>query len=295
MSATGRDRMGSEAVASSRGEVGGRGLDRWWVHLTLVIGVIVIVYPLSWAVMAALRTTPDLQSYPPTFLPREWTPSKFVAAWEFAPLGRFIVNSIVQAGTITLGQIVTASLAAYAFARLQFRGRDLLFLIVLATMMIPIQVIMIPLFALVSGFGWANTYAGLTVPFLAHAFSIFLLRQFFLTVPRELEEAAMIDGASRLRFLITILLPIARPALGAVTIFTFVYHWNTYLWPLIITSATEMRTVQPGLAMYIEREAGTDFGRLMAASIIIALPTLVPFLVAQRQFIKGVTLSGVKG
>lgn len=272
-----------------------RGRTHWLVHFLLWVGVLIILFPLAWGVLASFKTTDALYTFPPKFWPDPWTLGPYVEAWNFAPIWRFLLNSAIQAGGITIGQLITATLAAYAFARLRFRGREILFYAVLATMMIPLQVIMIPLFAMVSDFGWVDTHAGLIVPFVAHAFSIFLLRQYFLAVPQDLEDAAMIDGCGRLRFLLQIMVPIARPALGAVAIFTFIYHWNTYLWPLLITSSETMRTVQPGLALFVEREAGTDFGRLMAASFIIALPTIIPFLIAQRQFIRGITMSGLKG
>ncbi|NLJ80704.1 MAG: carbohydrate ABC transporter permease [Firmicutes bacterium] len=205
------------------------------------------------------------------------------------------MNSAVQSACITFGQLLTASMAAYAFAKLEFRGREVLFYIVLATMMIPIHVTMIPLFVTMSKLGWDNTYQGLIIPFLANAFSIFLLRQFFMTVPQDLEDAAIIDGCSKARFLFRILIPVSRTGLAAAGIFTFVHHWNTYMWPLLITSSNRMRTVQIGLAMFVEREAGTDFGRLMAASVIVALPTIIAFLMGQKEFIEGITMTGIKG
>ena len=267
----------------------------WLIHVILMSGVIVILFPFLWTIIASFKITKEFFRFPPTFWPDQWTLFQYKAAWNFAPIGRFLVNSAVQSACITFGQLLTASMAAYAFAKLEFRGREVLFYIVLATMMIPIHVTMIPLFVTMSKLGWDNTYQGLIIPFLANAFSIFLLRQFFMTVPQDLEDAAIIDGCSKARFLFRILIPVSRTGLAAAGIFTFVHHWNTYMWPLLITSSNRMRTVQIGLAMFVEREAGTDFGRLMAASVIVALPTIIAFLMGQKEFIEGITMTGIKG
>lgn len=265
------------------------------VHLLLLCGVALVAYPLLWGLVTAVKPVGEIVRFPPQFLPSSLTFVNFQRALVFQPLLLFIRNSVVQAGVITIGQLITATLAAYAFARLEFRGRQALFYATLASMMIPIQVIMVPLYGFVTSLGWSDTFFGLTVPFLAHGFSIFLMRQAFLSIPRDIEEAAIIDGCGKLRSLLYILVPSAKASLGAATIFTAVYHWNTYIWPLLITSATGRRTVQPGLAMYIEIEAGTDMGRLMAAALIVALPTVLAFMISQRSFVRGVTMTGLKG
>lgn len=268
---------------------------RWLVHILLLFGVLVVGYPLLWGIVTAFKPVGEIVRFPPVFLPSSITFDSFRRAFNFQPLMLFIRNSVVQSGVITVGQLITATFAAYAFARLEFRGRQFLFYATLASMMIPIQVIMVPLYGFVTSLGWSDTFVGLTVPFLAHGFSVFLMRQAFLSIPRDIEEAAVIDGCGRLRTLMYVLLPSAKTSLGAAAIFTAVYHWNTYIWPLLITSAAGRRTVQPGLAMFIEIEAGTDMGRLMAAAIIVAIPTVVAFLLGQRSFVRGVTMSGIKG
>lgn len=268
---------------------------KWLLHVILLFGVLVIGYPLLWGIVTALKPVGEIVRFPPEFLPSSVSVASFQRAFRFQPLLLFIRNSAFQSGIITVGQLITATFAAYAFARLEFRGRQFLFYATLASMMIPIQVIMVPLYGFVTSLGWSDTFLGLTVPFLAHGFSIFLMRQAFLSIPRDIEEAAVIDGCDRLRTLMYVLLPSAKASLGAAAIFTAVYHWNTYIWPLLITSATGRRTVQPGLAMFIEIEAGTDMGRLMAAAIIVAIPTVIAFLLGQRSFVRGVTMSGIKG
>jgi multiple sugar transport system permease protein len=194
---------------------------------------------------------------------------------------------------VTLGQLMTCSLAAYAFARLQFRGREVLFYLFLGTMMIPGQVIMIPSFMVLYWLGWIDTYYALIVPGLASAFGTFLLRQFFLTIPRDLEDAASIDGCSRFGVLWRIILPLSRPALATLAVFTFMGVFNDFLWALIVVSSDEMKTVQLGLAIFRDRYQ-TDWGQLMAASVTATLPILMVFFFAQKYFIKGITLSGLK-
>ncbi len=187
-------------------------------------------------------------------------------------------------------------LAAYAFAVLVFPGRDIVFYIVLGSLMIPFELIFIPNFVTVTNLGWANTYAGLTVPFLASAFGVFLLRQFFLTVPRDLHDAALIDGASNWRYLWQILVPLSKGAIGAFAIFAFLSAWNQYLWPLVITDETNMRTIQIGIRFFMENvERQTDWGAVMAGSVLALAPTLVAFLVAQKQLVQGIAMTGLKG
>jgi multiple sugar transport system permease protein len=194
---------------------------------------------------------------------------------------------------VTGGQIVTCSLAAYAFARLQFRGRDILFYLFLGTMMIPGQVTMIPSFLMLHWLGWIDSYAALIVPGLASAFGTFLLRQFFLSIPRDLEDAASIDGCSRFGVLWRIILPLSRPALATLAVFTFMGVFNDFLWALVVVSSEEMKTVQLGLAIFRDRYQ-TDWGQLMAASVTATLPILLVFFFAQKYFIRGITLSGLK-
>lgn len=266
-----------------------------FIYLVLILGVLIIAYPLVWGFMTAFKPTNEIVVFPPKLIPSSFTLHNFLRAFDFQPIFLFLRNSVIQVSIITTGQLITATMAAYAFARLQFRGRNLLFYLSLSSMMIPIQVIMVPLYGFITSIGWYDTFQGLTFPFLAHGFSIFLMRQAFLNIPRDIEEAAVIDGCGKLRVLFHVLIPSAKASLGAATIFTAVYHWNTYIWPLLVSSSSSIRTVQPGLAMFIEIEAGTDVGRLMAAAIVVAAPTVGAFLLGQRSFVRGVTMSGIKG
>jgi len=207
---------------------------------------------------------------------------------------RFILNSFIQSSGVMLLQLVTASLAAYAFAYLPFKGKRAVFLIFLSTMMIPWESTIIPNYLFVQKIGWDDTYLGLIAPFMATAFGTFLLRQFFLSIPRDLYDAAVIDGCSNLRYLVTILLPLARPALGTLAVYSFLQTYNQYLWPLLITNSTEMRTVQIGITMLqvFERE---QWQVVLAGVVTIMIPTLILFIVANRQLIRGLTAGALKG
>lgn len=265
------------------------------VHLMLSVASLLMLFPIVYVLLGSFKGPTELFAYPPKLLPQGLYLENYGEAWKLNPFGNFILNSLLVASVITLGQLLTSVLGAYAFSRLHFYGRDALFMVFLATLMIPGHVTLIPSFLIVKSLGWVDTYAGLTVPFLATAFGTFLLRQFFLTIPQELEDAAKLDGASRLRFLFTILLPLSRPALGALGIWSFLSAWNQYLWPLIVTNSTRMRTVQIGIAMFLREEEGTSWAVVMAGTVLVILPTLLAFLVAQRQIIKGIALTGMKG
>ena len=249
--------------------------------------------PFIWMVLTSLKDLNEIFVYPPRWLPQRWHPENFVRAFQAAPFGRYYLNSLFVAITVTIGQLITCSMAAFAFARLRFRGRDLLFLLFLGTMMIPGQVTMIPTFMVLHWAGWIDSYKALIVPGLASAFGTFLLRQFFLTIPRELEEAAYIDGCSKWKVLWYIIVPLARPALATLSIFTFMGVFNDFMWALIVTSSDEMRTVQLGLAIFRDRYL-TEWDLMMAGSVTATLPILIVFFFAQKYFIKGITLSGLK-
>ena len=243
--------------------------------------------------LTSFKELSEILVYPPKWIPGKFITDNFVSAFQSAPFGRYYFNSIFVAATVTVGQIITCSMAAFAFARLRFRGRDVLFYLFLGTMMIPGQVVMIPSFMVLHWLGWIDTYAALIVPGLASAFGTFLLRQFFLTIPRDLEDAARIDGCNRFGVLWRIILPLSKPALATLAIFTFMGVFNDFLWALVVVSSDEMRTVQLGLAIFRDRYQ-TDWGQLMAASVTATLPILMVFFFAQKYFIKGITLSGLK-
>ncbi len=218
----------------------------------------------------------------------------FRKAWRAAPFARYFFNSILVSVLVTIGQVLTSALAAYAFARMKFPLKEPLFLLLLATMMVPSQVILIPNYAIISWLGWVNTYAALVVPFLGAVFGIYFMRQHFETLPQDLFDAASIDGCGRLRTLFQIVLPISGPVILTVSLFTFIMIWNSLLWPLVMTNTPEMRPLQVGLAVF-NQESGTDWELLMAASTFSILPLLVIFFIAQKHFVEGITRSGMKG
>lgn len=262
-------------------------------HLLIYAAALATVAPFIWMVLTSFKNLGEILIYPPKWLPEKFQIENYLNAFRAAPFARFYFNSVFVAIAVTLGQLVTCSMAAFAFARLKFWGRDVLFLIFLGTMMIPGQVTMIPSFMVLYWLGWIDSYKALIVPGLASAFGTFLLRQFFLTIPRELEDAAYIDGCSRAGVLWRIILPLSKPALATLAIFTFMGVFNDFLWALIVVNSEEMRTVQLGLAVFRDRYA-TEWDKLMAGSVTATMPILLIFFFAQKYFIKGITLSGLK-
>lgn len=282
----------------------------WLTYTLLIIGALIMLFPFIWMVLGSFKNIAESNAYPPTFLPKSWHPENYVTAWMRPPntLGRYIVNSVFLAVFGTLTQVTICALAAYAFSRLRFWGRDFLFMAVLATTMIPNEITLIPNFVTirrfplvggndlwgVGGSGFYDTYAGILLPGLVGAFNIFLLRQAFMTVPNEFWEAAQIDGCNSFAYLWRILLPITLPALLVVGIFGFIGRWNGLLWPLLITRSESIRPVQMAM-IYYQAEFVTDYGALMAASLMVTLPIIVLFLLVQRQFIEGIVSTGLKG
>jgi len=262
-------------------------------HVLLIAAGAVMVVPFIWMISTAFKGDAEIYIYPPTWIPEQFHLENFARAWRFVPFGRFYLNSIFVAVTITVSQVITGALAGYVFARVRFPGRDSIFYMYLATLIIPTQVTMLPLFLMLNALKWVNTYQGLIMPFLANAFIVFFLRQFFSTIPAELEDAARIDGCGRTRFIWQVLLPLSRPALASIGLFTFLGQWNSYIWPLIITNSTKMRTLPIGLRYFVE-ESGAQYNLMMAAAIITVAPVVLLFFVAQRQFIETLARTGVK-
>jgi multiple sugar transport system permease protein len=266
------------------------------IHLVLIILGITMVVPFLWMVSTSLKGFHEIFRYPPTWIPEKPQWSNYLQVWKLAPFGRFYVNSVFVAVATTAGQVVTGVLAAYAFARMEFAGRDKIFMVFLATLMVPTQVTLIPTYIVMSRIGWIDSYKALIVPFVATAFSVFLLRQFFLTIPRELEEASIMDGCSKLRFIFSVIMPLSKPAVSSVALFGFLGSWNSYLWPLIVINSNQMRTLPIGLRYFVAQQGGgSEWHFLMAASLIVMLPVLIVFFLAQKQFIEGIARSGIKG
>ena len=262
-------------------------------HIIIYILAFVTLAPFIWMVLTSLKDMGEIFVYPPQWLPSEFHFDNYVKAFDAAPFGRYYLNSIFVAVAVTLGQLITCSMAAFAFARLNFKGRNTLFYLFLGTMMIPYNVTMIPSFLVLYWLGWIDTYYALIVPGLASAFGTFLLRQFFITIPKELEEAAYIDGATKLQVLRKIIVPLAKPALATLAVFTFMGVFNDFIWALIVINSQDMQTVQLGLAIFRDRYL-TQWDLLMAGSVTAVLPILIVFFFAQKYFIQGITLSGLK-
>jgi len=292
---------GSEGVGKDRelDKVSVSGKTMSSVRTIALYGVLAIValsmlIPFLWMISTSLMNELEVYQFPPKFIPSIVRWSNYTEAMTLQPFGRFFFNSIVVAGASVIGQLLFCSMAAYAFARLRFPGRDRLFALYLGTMMIPAIVTIIPAFLIITTFGWINTYWALLTPSLSSVWGIFLLRQFFLTIPRELEDAARVDGASDLVIFFRVILPLSRPALATLAIFTFMGSWKDFLWPLIVTNRVDMRTVEVGISNFNSLYS-TDWPHQMAAAVVVMLPVIIVFLLAQKHFVRGITLTGLKG
>jgi len=243
--------------------------------------------------MTSLKEESEVLRMPPQWIPKDWQWHNYLRAWNVAPFGRYFFNSFVIAITTTIGEVVTCILAAYAFAKMRFFGKNVIFAILLGTLMIPGEMLLIPNYVTITRLGWYNRYEALIIPWLASVFGIFLLRQFFRSIPDELQDAARIDGCSRIRFLWQIVAPLSKPAIMTVALLKFLGSWNAFLWVLIMTSSESMRTVPVGLSLF-SSEVGTAYEQLMAASVLAIIPVLILFLFTQKQFIEGVARTGIK-
>ncbi len=274
--------------AARRRERGG-----WVVHALLAATVVVVAFPLYYAVAVSTQSLPEMLSRPPRLLPSTHAVENYVAAWERAKMGRLLLNSAVVAVSIAVGKITISMLSAFAIVYFRFPLRQLVFWMVFVTLMLPIPVRLVSTYEVVSQLGWINSYTGLTIPLLASATATFLFRQFYRTVPDELAEAAQLDGAGPLRFLRSVLLPLSGANIAALFVILFIYGWNEYLWPLMITTTEEMRVVVIGLEAITPRH-GTELPRynvLMAAAVMALLPPVLVVLAMQRWFVRGLAES----
>lgn len=267
-------------------------------YLVLIAVALSMVVPFLWMVTTSLKPSGAAFAYPPEILPRDLDWSNYRRLFTLVPFGRYFLNTLFVTAMIVLGQLLICSMAAYGFARLNFIGRDAIFVLYLATMMIPFQVTLIPTFLMVFELGWVNTYRGLIVPGISSAFGIFLLRQAFLGVPRDYQDAARLDGASEWRIFAEVFLPLNGPALATLGVFSFMGSWTDLLWPLLIARDQELRTLELGLAYFNASTSAfqqPNWPLIMAASVVVMLPVLIVYAFAQRYFVAGITLSGVKG
>lgn len=263
-------------------------------HLVLITGALIICLPLIWMVTSSLKAPNRLFSVPIDWVPWEFRWQNYVEAWNTAPFGRYFFNSIYVSGAATLANLFFCSLAGYGFAKYHFPGKNILFLLILATMMIPFHVVIVPMFILMRDLKWLNSYSALIIPGAMSAFGIFLMRQFIMTLPDELFDAARIDGANEFSIYLRLVLPLSKGPLAALAVFIFLDNWNSLLWPLVVTNKDEMRTLAVGLTQF-QTVHGTQYHLMMAASTLVAIPMILVFFLLQRYFIQGIALSGLKG
>ena len=266
----------------------------WLVFAALLAGALLMCGPFIWMISTSLKPSAEVFKFPPTLWSNTPQPENYLRIFSTIPFGRAITNSVIVACSVTLLQLLVCSMAAYAFACLRFRGREVLFLIYLAALMVPSQVTLIPNFILVRNLGWMDTYQGLILPYAFSSFGTFLLRQYMKTIPRELIEAARIDGANHAQIYLGVVLPLSAPALGGLAIFTFVAQWNNFLWPLITTSKPDMQVTTVALAT-LQGQFNTDWPLLMTGSVIAIVPMLVVFALGNRAFISGITAGSFGG
>jgi len=263
-------------------------------YALLILLALTMLTPFAWMVSTSLKTGEYVLRN--DFIPNPASLDSYRRLFDAMPVGRMFANSLFVTVTATFGQILFSAMAAYTFARMQWRGRNAVFAIYLATMMVPFQVVVIPQFVLVSKLGWVNSYQALILPSLFSAFATFLIRQSFLTIPRDLEEAAVMDGANHLTIFWRIMLPLSKPVLATLTVFSFMGLWNSYLWPLFVARQEKYMTLPVGLAtLQGSNQTLTEWNLVMAGAVITVLPILVVYLVAQKSFVQGVVLSGIKG
>lgn len=270
-----------------------RFLKRLVFYLVLIVGAFIMLVPFLWMVSTSFKGNGAVMVFPPEFIPKEPTTSNYKEVTEMFPMMRFLWNSLFVAVLTTVGQIIFSSMAGYAFARMHFKGRDQLFLLYLATMMVPTQVTMIPQFILMRELGWIDSYQALIVPTMFAVFGTFLMRQSMLSIPKELEEAAFMDGANHFQVFIKVCMPLVKPTIATLTIFTFMQSWNNFLWPLIVIGSSDKATLPLGLSL-LQGRWGTDWGLMMSGVVISVIPILAVYLFAQKYFIQGMTMSGMK-
>ena len=264
------------------------------LYIINIIFAFITIVPLLYALSVSLMSPDQIFDYPPKLIPNSIYLNNFINALNIAPIIGFIINSFVVSIAVTVGQIITSSMAAFSFSFFKFKGRNVIFIAMLATMMIPAESIMISNYLTIGSLGWLDSYQALIVPFLSSAMGIFMMRQYYLTLPKDLYEAAKIDGCNSFKFLIKIVLPMSRPIMGSLGIYTFLATWNQYLWPLLVTSNDSSRTVQIGISM-LQFSENQSFGIIMAGIVMVILPSIIIFILGQKQLIEGMTSGAVKG
>ncbi len=266
----------------------------WWIYLIAVLGMVAVAAPFAWMVLGSFKTQGELLRVPPTWWPAQPTTQNYDDLFSKANFPRYFLNSTIVALVVTAGNLTFCSMIGYALAKLRFKGRNAVFLLVMATLMIPGMVTFVPLFVLVTNAGLANSYPGLILPFLVSPFGVFLMRQFFSSLPDDLMDAGRVDGSGELGIFARIMLPLTRPALATLGILTFLGSWNNFLWPLVIAQTEDKYTLPVALALYSTGQNAQNFGLLMAGAVVVVLPVLVMFLAFQRHVTKGIAITGLK-
>ncbi|NPV52402.1 MAG: carbohydrate ABC transporter permease [Firmicutes bacterium] len=263
------------------------------LYLVYTILTLVMVFPFVWMASSAIKTPDLIFRYPPIIIPPNPTFENIRQVFVLAPFARYMFNSFFVSATVTIVALLFHSMAGYSLARLSYPGREYIFTGILSTLMIPFYAIMIPLFILIRNLGWLDTYYALIIPAIPHAFGIFMLRQFFLGLPRELEEAAVMDGCSLVGVYAKVAVPLAKPVMSALAIFFFIANWDSFLWPLIVTNSPQMRVVQIGIVQFIG-EHGRSWNLVMAAATVAVIPSIILFFTLQRHLVQGIKLTGLK-
>ena len=275
---------------------GRRRLSATVLHVALVVAGVAMVFPFIWMLITSFKTLPQLLQDPTSFWPAPWTFDNYVEAWNAVPFAQAYVNSIYICLLAVVGTLLTASMAGYAFARIKFRGSRLIFIVFLATQMIPKQVTLIPFYLLMAQFGWVDSHLALIVPaMIANPFAVFLMRQFVLSLPKELEEAALVDGAGRWRTFWSIILPNLKPGLGALSIIVALDVWNSFLFPLVLLNSPDLFTVPLLLSSFRGQFGSINYGLVMAASAVATIPMLIAFVIGQRRILNSMAASGLGG
>ena len=266
------------------------------IYLLLVTGGFITVFPFFWMISTSLKTINEVHQMPPILFPVSLVWENYPRVMEIIPFTRYFINSVFVMVITTVSTVLTSILSAFAFSRLKFWGRDLIFSVFLATLMVPGEVLLIPNFVTISQLGWVNTYQGLIVPWLIGVFAVFLMRQFFLGIPEELYYAAKIDGCKDFKYLWYIMVPLAKPAIVSIALIKAIFNWNGFLWPLVVTNSPDMRTIPVGLAVFTS-EAGTQYHLLMAATTMAIVPMIALYIILQKHIIEGIsrTGTGIKG
>jgi multiple sugar transport system permease protein len=285
-----------ERASSPRAGIGRRRAGAAALHVALIVAGVAMVFPFAWMLITSFKTLPQLLQDPRSFWPAPWTLDNYVEAWNAVPFAQAYLNSIYICVLAVAGTLLTASMAGYAFARIRFRGSRVIFIVFLATQMIPKQVTLIPFYLLMSQFGWVDSHLSLIVPaMLVNPFAVFLMRQFVLSLPKELEEAALVDGAGRWRTFWSIILPNLKPGLGALSIIVALDVWNSFLFPLVLLNSPDLFTVPLLLSSFRGQFGSINYGLVMAASALATIPMLIAFVIGQRRILNSMAASGLGG